>query len=140
MTWIQQTQRKHHTSLFVLLFLSLLVALMAHMLTGCATQIAPKTNVPKSASYDQNVANSGVLGISPDGGRIVSPHFADRYNSLIDVYGSNFNPKLKHGDGITCGKTTCIIDLQHYVDAGIMIQWKRDGRPTTPKWKTILGL
>ncbi len=138
--WLKQIRRQRYGALFVLLSLSVLLAWISFMLTSCATQITPKTNVPTSASYDHNVANSGVLGISPDGGRIVSLHFSNRYNSLIDAYGDQFNPPLKHGDGITCGKTTCTIDLQHYVDAGVMIQWKRDGRPTTPGWKKILKL
>ncbi len=135
MTWIYQTQRKHHLSLFILLT-ALIVSLI---LFGCATPIIPKTNVPTGPSYDQNIANSGVLGISPDGGRIVSTHFADRYNSLIDTYGDQFNPQLKHGDGITCDTVTCVITLQYYVDAGIMIQWKRDGRLPTSAIKKLIN-
>ena len=115
-------------------------ACIALWLFGCATAIAPKTNVSQRASYDNNVANSGILGIAPDGGRIVTLHFRDRYNALIDLYGDQFNPALKRDSGIgilpvnskkTSRQAGCHIDKEHYIKMGQMVQWKLDGRPGT---------
>lgn len=117
--------------------------------TGCGT-VAPKTNESTHASYDRQdtvVATSGILGFAPTG-RVVSEHYKERYNSLIDLYGDQFNPPLKHDEGIVPNSeriggfdpaTSYVIDREHHVKMGQMIQWKRDGRLPTSGFKKLLN-
>ncbi len=103
---------------------------------GCAKQITPQTNVAHYVSYDPKDTlghpTSGIIKVEPSGGRLVTLHVRDRYNSLIDSYGNQFQPPLKHNDGITCS-STCSFNRAYYIKYLQMVQWQRDGRPITKK-------
>lgn len=116
----------------------------------CATHevIAPVTNQSQGASYDGNDKNSGILALAPNGGRIVTRHYRDRYNALIGMYGDQFTPPLKMDDGIVVNEKTLggfsemssfVIDKEHHQKMGQMLQWKRDGRPKTGVIKQLLN-
>lgn len=120
----------------LLLCFALVAITLPSGISGCAHVIAPKTNESHIASYDpqdKGEPTSGIIGIAPGGGRIVTQHYRDRYNSLIDMYGDQFNPPLKHDEGIDFSGegSTCVIDKAHHVMFGRMLQWKRDGRKPT---------
>jgi hypothetical protein len=115
----------------------LLVIVLALSPVGCAKQIHPTTVVATHASYDPKDTlgkpTSGILAPTVSGGRLVSLHVRDRYNSLIDSYGGEFQPPLKHDDGLTCDAKQCTFVRFYYIDYLLMVQWQRDGRPVKKK-------
>lgn len=85
--------------------LSILI-LTAALLTGggCTSNkavqnsaIAPLPIVSTHASLDGNKANSGIVD-TDDGGIHVTPHFLDRYDALLTIYGARLVPSRKPGD------------------------------------------
>lgn len=93
-------------------------------LTACT--VAPKPVTDKVASYDGNAQNSGFISWASDGGGIITPHARDRYNALIELYGTRFLPPLKYDAGITATPTnTFHIDAEHLVQFGIMNAWRK---------------
>lgn len=117
------------------------------LISACGT-VTQKTNESRLPSYDGNARNSGILALAPGGGRIVTPHYHDRYNALIDLYGDQFDPPLKHDEGIAVNAKSLsdssemnswIIDKEHHIKMGQMIQWKRDGRPATGGFKKLIN-
>lgn len=62
------------------------------LLPGCMT-VTQKPVVSHFYSYDGNDQNSGVIAKTMDGFKVTS-HFRDRYNNLIELYGS---AKLDNG-------------------------------------------
>lgn len=118
-----------------------LLIVVALSFSDCAKPIVPTTNVSTTASYDAGIKNSGVISKTPDRkGFIVTSHFRDRYNSLVDMYGDQFSPALKQDEGFNFEREglTCIIDIEHMVKMGQMAQWKRNGRPPTSGLKKLL--
>lgn len=123
------------------------LALVLLLACSCGT-VTTKTNDSHTASYDGNAQNSGILAIAPAGGRIVTPHYRDRYNALIDLYGDQFDPPLKHDEGVAVNVKTLggfsemsswIIDKEHHLKFGQMIQWKRDGRKPTGTLQKLIN-
>ncbi len=131
-------------------FAVVLVAVILSVM-GCAHAISAKSNPSHQASYDPQDTTeptSGIWAIAPDGGRIVSQHYKDRYNALVDAYGDQFSPQLKHDDGFTAStwkdpKSGNQRDAWHvtkatHIEMGQMVQWKRDGRKPTGVISKIL--
>lgn len=95
---------------------------VALAITGCTTVIPQQPESP-SASFDDGIRNSGLVGwtnVDLMTVGIITPRALARYNSLIETYGKRFNPPLNQGEG-TC--TTCISnliliqaqDLEHFI-------------------------
>jgi hypothetical protein len=77
----------------------LYAVMMAVLLVGCT--VTPKIVRPSVASFEGNVQNSGVVCLLPDGGAIVVPHWRERYNAMVPVFGKGFYPPLVLDRGIT---------------------------------------
>lgn len=83
---------------------------------GCSTTIRPRQIQDTTASFDGGVQNSGVIGFVTNGLAAfaeVTPHFRDRYNAMIPIYGTNFLPRLKLDEGISAHTNgNFLIDLR----------------------------
>jgi hypothetical protein len=118
-------ERKPVNRFTAILFLALL-GIILWFLTSCTT-IAPKPVHDRVASYDGSYQNSGVLS-AVEGGFIVTPKFRDRYNALIELYGSEFTPDLQKDEGMSKRNVDFFIDSEHMVKFLDMNQWKKAGR------------
>jgi len=118
----------------------LLLLFVCFTSSNCAKNIQPTTVVAHYASYDPKDVlgkpTSGILDFAPGGGRLVSFNVYNRYNSLVDSYGDQFQPPLKKDDGIIRNEKGWVIDRAHYVQYLQMVQWQRNGRP--PKKKSLI--
>jgi len=80
-------------------------------------------------SFDGGVQNSGFIGFTVDGSGIITPHARDRYNGLVQIYGTNFVPVLRVDAGITATPSNAfVIDAQHLVDFATMNRWRKNAR------------
>jgi len=98
---------------------------------GCASTVRPKIAQSAQASWDGTEQNSGLIGIAPDGRRIITAHARERYSALMKDYGKFFErPVTDPNEGITpTGTNTFLIDPQHeeyFIDA---IRWEKQKRP-----------
>lgn len=79
--------------------------LLCCCLCGCLSWTNPTPNIINSdtISYDEyGNQTSGIISVSNDKtGFIVTKHFIDRYNSMIEKYGKKFVPELKKEQGIS---------------------------------------
>lgn len=82
--------------------------------TGCTSTVIPVKVTPKAASFDGAAQSSGILDIGPNNSRIVTSHYRERYNALIQTYGALFNPPLKADEGIHAYGDNWLIDAQHH--------------------------
>ena len=109
---------------------ALALLLVGLALAGCNTVI-PGTVPSASASFDGNVQNSGIVEARAEG-FVVTPHFRDRYNALIAVYGRDFAVPLRVDDGLT-HNGQWVIDRQHLSQFLEMSAWSRAGlKPVNP--------
>lgn len=78
--------------------------LLCCCLCGCLSWTNPTPNIINSdtISYDEyGNQTSGIISVSNDKtGFIVTKHFIDRYNSMIEKYGKKFVPELKKEQGV----------------------------------------
>jgi hypothetical protein len=77
----------------------MILFVFALALTACGT-VAPVVNEPKAASWDGSEQNSGLIS-DVGSAMTVTPHWRDRYNALIAIYGTQFKPALTADEGIT---------------------------------------
>ncbi len=110
------------------------VATAVIVLSGCGTQIPPLAE-STSASYDGAELNSGVIALVP-GGQLVTPHWRERYNAMIALYGSRFTPPVQTDDGIVPEISRSIavhyfVDDEHAVKFDQMNEWRTAGVPAT---------
>jgi len=113
-----------------------LVAAVAAMLTaGCGTVVAP---LPQSAgpSYDGAALNSGVIAWVP-GGELVTPHWRDRYNGMIALYGARFLPPVRPDDGLVPASpgnaaTQFFVDNEHVEKFVLMNTWRKQDAAKAP--------
>jgi hypothetical protein len=104
------------------------VVALALLLTACGTQIPPLVE-STTASFDGKVQDSGVIALVP-GGQLVTPHWRDRYNGMIALYGGRFIPPLQTDDGILPASpgntaTQYFIDNEHAVKFDQMNEWRK---------------
>jgi len=108
------------------------------LLSSCGTVI-PDPVTSSAASFDANEQNSGIIAATPTG-YLVTPHFRDRYNQLIAIYGPAFTPRLEADAGLVRAPSEAlakedpiagqyIIDRQHLVYFVRMNIWHKMGRP-----------
>lgn len=78
------------------LILSLLLGFTLLFQTACVSSltIRPTPVVATQASLDGNVANSGAVAETPDYA-VVTPHWVERYNALVKIYGKRWTPPLR---------------------------------------------
>lgn len=118
-------------------FATVTIALIAAIIvlgfvTACTT-VVPKPVDTDVASFDGNDQNSGIIRAT-SAGYVVTPHFRDRYNALVAVYGKDFTVPLKRDAGLAkLSPTEWLIDRQHLVQFLDMAAWQRSGLP--PKTK-----
>jgi hypothetical protein len=104
----------------------LLLVLLCLTVSGCFT-VSPVLVEPSRPSYDQNEATSGIISDSPSG-FIVTPHFVERYNGLVDLWGSRFVPALKRNEGISIVSGQYVIDRERMAKFVQMNLWRKSGR------------
>ena len=79
--------------------------LLCCCLCGCLSWTNPTPDIINSdtISYDEyGNQTSGIISVSDDKtGFIVTKHFIDRYNSMIEKYGKKFVPELKKDQGVS---------------------------------------
>jgi len=107
--------------------------LLAGLLVGCST-VVPQTPVNNTASYDGDQQNSGFVGFVTNNNvvfGVVTMHSKDRYNNLIEVYGSKvIHPPIPKNYGLQDNKTNCWLTLEALVDYMKMnVQLKKDTHP-----------
>lgn len=112
-----------------------LVALAA-ICFGCANTVTPKIVQSSQASWDSGEQTSGIIRVETIGTTKffhVTPHFRDRYNALVDIYGFRFQPPLTHDKGISPyffdppPGQDYTIDAEHMADFLRMNRWKKQG-------------
>lgn len=85
---------------FILIVAAALIV-SAFLFSACSIRqqtVSPPPIVSTHASFDGNVANSGLIGPDNQGGFYVTPHFIARYDSLLVKYGERLSPAVKTGD------------------------------------------
>jgi hypothetical protein len=124
------------------------------ILAACATvdTVVPDYAVPEVASIDPAtpaqypLATSGYLATLPDGSGIVTDTAVARYNALTELYGPEFTPPLKPGDGISAYRDVHGNELHRMTAAAVlayakMKRWHKNGvRPKgtlTRAWERI---
>jgi hypothetical protein len=101
--------------------------------SSCARTVAPKVVVGTQASWDGGEQNSGIMAETEEHAGVVTPHFRDRYNALVEVYGGKFQPPLSRDAGVQAtGTNTFLIDAQHFEYFFIMNRWRRSAATGHP--------
>jgi hypothetical protein len=108
----------------VCLLLVILAALVIVSLTSCTT-VTPHTVNSSAYSWDGTNQNSGVIGFV--GSQVeVTPHWRDRYNGLVAIYGKKFVPPLTFDYGITPTATnTYLVTPEAFKDFVDMNRWRK---------------
>lgn len=88
-------------SVTAFLKLSLVLAISAMLIAGCANTIIPKQVVTNQTSFSGNSQNGGFIGWMPDGGGVIDEGARAKYNALIHLYSTNFLPPLTNDFGLT---------------------------------------
>jgi hypothetical protein len=114
----------------------LLGSWLALFFAGCT--VTPKQVHSSRPSLDGNAETSGVYAdpanpdkaaTTPAGDLVVSPHWRDRYNGLVLVYGGQFKPPLIVDAGIKPATNLWAVDRQHFRYFETMNRWRKEGRP-----------
>jgi hypothetical protein len=79
----------------------LILAATTFFLTACGT-ISQVEHQPAAASWDGSEQNSGLVS-DANSSMVVTPHWRDRYNALVVLYGAQFRPALVADQGLTAG-------------------------------------
>ena len=112
-----------HLSLAVGMSLSPLTMTSCHMFSPPVVE----NNMSEHASYDGNVANSGIVRAEEDGFEVTS-NFRTRYNLLVESYGRQVAGNLRQDDGLTKKSNgNWLIDKQHMVYFLDMNQLRKNG-------------
>lgn len=111
--------------------------LIALLLTGCAHDtIRPTASHSQTASYDSSVNDSGIVSMETDG-FLVTAHFRDRYNAMIELYGHEpeFIPPLEKDRGLIpshrTGRGEYICNSEAMSKFLQMNRWRKMGRQPT---------
>lgn len=98
---IHSPRRRRFGNIAAGILLAVTLIELALWITGCTVRqqtVSPPAIVSTQASFDGNVQNSGVIGPDGIGGFYVTPHFVQRYDSLLVKYGERLSPPMKSGD------------------------------------------
>lgn len=110
----------------------ILIGLMMWIFVACGggCTIAPRQIVYAKPSFDENnVANSGMLGMAAGGSEIIRASVRSNYNALITIYGTRYLPALRADDGITAYTNgTYLMDRTHLTGYLEMCVWKRNNK------------
>ena len=108
------------------------VALCACLLAvGCTSTVVPKPISSTVASWDGGQQNSGLIGKDNKAGYfLVTEHWRERYNGLVERYGKYYVPPLKQDEGITPTETNGVyrVDGQRVGKFIQMGWWFKEGR------------
>lgn len=128
---------KKHWKIFAALLLSSTFVLSV---SGCSQTVRPQPEPDRHASFDGGHDDSGLIQIS-GGVALVTSRFVERYNAMIEVYGSEpeFLPPLVKDYGVTpaSGKdmadhpgrgTLYLMTNEALVKFIKMNQWRKMGR------------
>lgn len=132
---------KNLSAIFAIFLLSSLCSCSSH-----PEVVRPEPQTDKHASFDGDAQDSGLIEMS-NGVALVSAHFVERYNAMIQAYGAEaeFMPALKENEGIApasaeqqaCHPTRGPLSLMSahaLVNFIKMNQWRKMGRvPATKK-------
>lgn len=115
----------HYASMQKRIYIFACLALAA---AGCVSTITPNVPAARQASWDGNAQNSGFMGFDASGNGILTPHARDRYNALVDAFGSRMQPAVRRDEGIVATSTnTFLIDAQHLEYFATWQRWLREG-------------
>lgn len=129
----------------------IILVLVLALLSACTSTVVPKTNVATRPSLDPQdtvKATSSILDFWKNDkgeaiGRIVTPHYKERYNALVDLYGDQFTPALKKDEGFTPleykGAPAFGVNKATHSKFGVLLKWKRNGREPTGTLKKMLN-
>ncbi len=110
-----------------IIFIALGIFLSA-LLSGCT--VTPQVVKPTQASFDEGGQNSGLIGHDSYGFPIITMHALDRYNALIDRYGSRFTPPVKQNEGIFLTETnTAVMSWASEYYFATMNRWLKQEQP-----------
>jgi hypothetical protein len=131
---------KKLSTIFAIFLLSSLCSCSSH-----PEVIRPQPQVDEQASFDGDAQDSGLVEMS-NGVALVSAHFVERYNAMIQVYGTEaeFMPALKEGDGVTPASaeqlarhptrgSLSLMSARALVNFIKMNQWRKMGRVPAAK-------
>lgn len=108
----------------------ILILLFCFTLIGCVCTIVPDNVESSGPSFDPSgKRNSGFVGwVTNDSVvyGIITPYARERYNSLIDIYGSRFVPVLERDAGLINNKTNYWITLNSLSHFMTMNNWKKN--------------
>jgi hypothetical protein len=87
---------------------------------------APKPVVSHQASFDGNVANSGIVAFKPEG-FVVTKHWIERYDGLLTKYGARLTPIIFTGDrvGVVAQGDNFLVTAQVLVRFTRMNAWRK---------------
>lgn len=112
-----------------ILIFTLTLCLQLSLFQGCTTTITPDPVVSSQPSFDNGEQNSGFLKFNEDGSGVITPHARDRYNALINIYGTSFLiPITKDAGLIRQEDGTYIIIAESLVKFATMNRWYKSGR------------
>jgi hypothetical protein len=110
--------------------IALLLAVL--LCAGCVGTVTPTQVVSQGASFDNGQRNSGFIGWTTNNSvvyGIISAHARDRYNALIDQYGSKNVPPIKKDYGIqSLDGTNYLISLDALSDFAKFNRWHKSGK------------
>ena len=105
------------------------VAVLAAALCSCT--ITPRQVTSTEPGFSGNVANSGILGFSPDGSAIIDEHARSEYNALLARYADKLLVRTPQDAGLRAANTvagTWLMDKEHLELYGVMKAWLRGGK------------
>lgn len=131
-TW--KTQERHLVKIKKLLLLALLSVCVVGSTSGCWSTIIAKPVIGSGASFDNNERNSGFLRYDSAGNGIITQRAMERYNDLINIYGSSFVPPITKNYGVKVGLVetngpTYVLTSEAISKFAKMAGWHRANKP-----------
>lgn len=97
-----ETTHRNNARAALIGLLAIILALLA-LFVGCT--VTPKAFKDSTPSFDGGEMNSGLIGFYTNeqsvSFMVVTPHFRERFDALAPVYGTNFLPAVKPGEGFS---------------------------------------
>lgn len=106
-------------------FLSCLCLLLC--LAGCNTVTPRPARLPNQISFDTGEQNGGILLLTKSGAQ-VTPRALERYQALIEIYGTRFTPSLRPGHEVLIDSGSIFLGPDALEKFIVMNQWRRMGR------------